>query len=198
MTTARKLILASAGLIAVGVAGAVMAENIHVLNIRLPDGTQEQIRYLGDTAPKVSFAEAPRVAVAFSPFADPFFGPDSPFAAMDRISAQMDREAAQMMRQASTLPAGAGGMTVVDFGKLPPGVSGYSVVQTFSGGQVCTRSTQYTSNGDGRPPKILTSTSKGCDAAALAAPTTAATAAPAGAVSQVRYDGPKRAATNTD
>lgn len=169
MRSLTKFILAGAAVAGLAAVGAVAAENSHVLTIRLPDGSQEQIRYTGDVAPKVRILTAPRSFVAFAPMIDPF-GPDSPFAEMDQISAAMDREAAQLLSQAQTLPTGAGGLEEVDARSLPPGVSGYSFVSTFSGGKSCTRATQYSAPTDGRPAKVLTSSSGDCGPAKTGRP----------------------------
>jgi hypothetical protein len=66
------------------------------------------------------------------------------------------------MQAAQALPAGAGGLSQTSLGALPPGVTGYSVVSTYSGGKACVRTTEYAPGKEGAPPKILTSASQGC------------------------------------
>ena len=167
----------------VGVAGWAAAEinNTHVLDVRLPDGGVAHIRYVGDTPPTVNFASAPTPLSIFAP-ASEVFGPASPFAAMERISEVMDRQADALLRDGnvSGLTSGGPGLTQVDLGKLPPGAQGFSMVSTLTGGGVCTRSVQYRSPGDGKPPQIETRTSGACATdPKTAAPTATSTAATA-------------------
>lgn len=169
MRTSRTAVFAATAVIAIaGLPGLAAAEikDAHVLALRLPDGSIERIRYVGDSAPQVSVTSAPAFA-AVSPAAGPF-GPASPFADLQRISAALDRQAAAMLRETNrwSEPAlyGPDGGMQIDVDKLPPGVQGYSVVSTTSGDGVCTRSIQYTSSGDGRPPRVLTRTSGQCGA----------------------------------
>jgi hypothetical protein len=184
MPPLRKAILAGAAAIAlVGGAGLAVAEikNAHVIDVRLPDGSMAHIRYVGDTPPTVSFAPAPALSI-LSPAYDPF-GPGSPFAALERISQAMDRQAEALLREASARPGlftGPDLLTQVDAGKLPPGAQGFSVVSTMSGHGVCTRSVEYRSLGDGKPPQVVTRTSGACssDEKRRAPAVTAVSAAP--------------------
>ena len=79
-------LLGAAVLAAAGLAGASAAEpaRTHVLTVRLPDGSIEQIRYLGD---QIRFDQAPLFSPGFEAV-----GEDSPFVALARMSAEMDRE----------------------------------------------------------------------------------------------------------
>ena len=169
MPPLRKAILAGAAAIAlVGVAGWAAAEikNAHALDVRLPDGSLAHIRYVGDTPPTVSFAPAPPALSILSPASDPF-GAGSPFAALEQITQAMDRQAEAMLREASAQPRLAftgPDLMQVDIGKLPPGAQGFSMVSTMSGNGVCTRSVQYRSLGDGKPPQVVTRTSGSCRA----------------------------------
>ena len=149
-----------------GVTGLAAAEikNTHVLDVRLPDGVQAHIRYVGDTPPEVSFAPVTPPRLIFSPIADPF-GSESSFATLRRISEAMDRQAEAMLHGANTgaLPLPAGwDATPVDVEKLPPGLQGFSRVSTVSGAGVCTRTLQYKSIGDGKPPQVETRVSGAC------------------------------------
>lgn len=169
MRPPRKAVLAGAAVIALaGVAGWAAAEinNAHVLDVRLPDGSTAHIRYVGDTPPTVSFAPPPMALSILSPASDPF-GPDSPFAALDRISQAMDRQADAMFRDVAAPPAPqlvGPGLMQVDIGKLPPGTQGFSMVSTMSGNGVCTRSVEYRSVGEGKPPQVVSRTSGSCAA----------------------------------
>lgn len=186
MRVLRKAILAGAAAIALmGVAGLAAAEikNVHRLDVRLPDGSLAQIRYLGDTPPTVSFAPAPPALSILSPAFDPF-GAGSPFAALEQISRAMDRQAEAMLREASARPGPLTGphLTPVDIENLPPGAQGFSMVATMSGNGVCAHSVRYRSLGDGKPPQVVTHTSGSCPGdqkrPALSATAGSTTAAP--------------------
>lgn len=184
MRPLRKAIFAGAAAIAlVGVAGLAVAEikNAHVLDVYLPNGSSAHIRYVGDTPPTVSVAPPPMALSILSPAADPF-GPDSPFAALDRMSQAMDRQADAMLRDIAAQPMPAlvePGLMQIDIGKLPPGAQGFSMVSTLSGNGVCTRSVQYRSLGDGKPPQAVTRTSGSCPAQEKPSPLSATSGAPA-------------------
>ena len=167
MKAMNKVAFASAAAIAaIGLASVAMAQiqHSHVLSLRLPDGVQEQIRYVGDVAPVIRLEPSDEAAVAL-PAAD-LFGVESSFAALERLSARMDQEAAAMMQAAQRSPAlradGPDGMTWVDLGSLPPGMRGYTVVSTMSGGHVCTRTTQYGSVEGAGPARMVTRVSGDC------------------------------------
>jgi hypothetical protein len=166
MQPLRKAILAGAAAIALmGVAGLAAAEikNAHRLDVRLPDGPLAHIRYVGDTPPTVSFAPASPALSILSPAFDPF-GAGSPFAVLEQISQAMDRQAEAMLREASARPGPFTGpdLMQVDIGRLPRGAQGFSMVSTISGDGVCTRSVEYRSLGDGKPPQVVTRTSGAC------------------------------------
>lgn len=185
MRPLHKAVLGGVAAIAlVGVTGwaAAEIENAHVLDVSLPDGGMAHIRYVGDTPPTVSFAAAPTPLSLFAPASEEFV-PAPPFAALERISEAMDRQADAVLRDVNLRPwlaLSGPGQTQVDLGKLPPGAQGFSMVSTLSGGGICTRSVQYRSADDGKPPQIETRTSGACGAdtksAAPAATSTAATA----------------------
>jgi hypothetical protein len=152
-------VIAAAGF----VSAAAAASNFHVLTVRLPDGSLEQIRYLGDQPPEVSVGHAPL------PLVSPAFGligPDPVFADLDRISADMDRSAAAMLDEARRMEAHAFAspdrLLSIDFGNAPPGARAYSMVSTQSGGHVCTRSVQYSWSADGKAPRVVNRTSGDC------------------------------------
>jgi len=162
-------VLAGAAAVALaGVAGWAAAgiSDAHVLDLRLPDGARAHIRYVGNTPPSVSFTLAapavPLLAPAFVPF-----GPDPAFAALERLSEAMDRQAGALLREASARPGPAfvgPGLAPVDIAPLPPGGRGFSMVSTLSGNGVCTRSVEYRSFGDGKPPRVVTHVSGACQA----------------------------------
>jgi hypothetical protein len=117
---------------------AANSPQAHVLNVRLPNGQVEQIRYIGDVAPTVVLA--PDAAMA------PGFGPGSPFAMMERMSAEMDRQAAALFHEVDAMPMNAG------------------VIPAMSGPGVCMHSVQVTYMGDGRAPHVVSQTSGNCGA----------------------------------
>jgi hypothetical protein len=184
MRPLRKSVLAGAAAIALaGVAGFAAAEikNAHKLDVRLPDGAVAHIRYVGDTPPTVSVASEPMALSSLSPASDPF-GPASPFAALERISETMDRQADAMFREVSAQSARAftgPDLMQVDLAKLPPGAQGFSMVSTIAWNDVCTRSVQYRSLGDGKPPQVVTRTSGTCSADGKRPALSAATGPPA-------------------
>lgn len=162
MRTFRMAFLAGLAAAAAGiVGGAAAASNSHVLTVRLPDGSVEQIRYVGERPPEVSLDRET------GPLASPvteLLGSDALFADLDRISADMDRRAAAMFEEARRMEAHAFAGSeplLIDFGKLP-GWRGYSVVSTMSGNHICTRSIQYSSSSDGGSSRVVTRTSGDC------------------------------------
>jgi hypothetical protein len=169
MRIAPKLLAAGVAAAALaGVAAVAQTRHVHVLTIRLPGGAVEQLRYSGDATPRVTVDDG-RVPIETAASAEDF---DVPFAALEHIQAQMEREMDAMLAGA---PMGA--PTAVGTGQLdqlqrtgltnlPPGVSSYSVVSTFSGGHACTRTTEVTSQGAGKSPQVVSRTSGDCGAAA--------------------------------
>jgi len=166
-----KSVLIIAGLVAAaGVTAAVAADRndghvmpVHVMNVRMADGSVQQIRYVGDGAPRV-------VAVPVSDV-DPMlaaFGPDSPFAMMDRISAQMDAQMAGMMRQAAMMQS----MTPEQLQQAAmqssggTGTTSFTMISTSgANGQVCSQSVRTISMGDGKAPQIQRTSSGDCGSA---------------------------------
>ncbi len=150
--------LALAGSTALAVAGAPAT---HVLNVALPGGGVEQIRYTGDVPPTVVFEPASPLPIALM---RPAFAPS--FAALDRIAAEMDQQAAAMLQQAESLAnaplAGPDQVFSASLGSLPPGVSGQETVVTMTGNGVCTRTVNFTSRGDGARPQVVSNTSGSC------------------------------------
>jgi hypothetical protein len=168
MRSTRKTALAAAATaVVVGIAGLAAAaiSNAHTMTVRLPDGSVEQIHYLGDKPPQVTFQSGSAAVPGFAAIADPF-GPGSPFSDLERMSAIMERQSQALLQQMVSLPDVAwgskGGLQTTDLGGLPAGVRSYSVVSTLSGNGVCTRSVHYRSFGDGKQPQVVTHTSGNC------------------------------------
>ena len=53
-------------------------------------------------------------------------------------------------------------MNVAVYGNAPAGTQSVTVVSTSNGSKSCTRTTQLTSQGAGKPPKVVTSVSGDC------------------------------------
>ncbi|PPQ29176.1 hypothetical protein [Rhodopila globiformis] len=148
MRPSRTVLAAGAAVLALtGLAGVASAEtaNAHVMTVRLPDGTIEQIRYSGDVPPRVVIA--PDTA-AFA----------SPFAMFDQMTALMDRQAAAMMRTINAMMAQPfpGPATEAAFGAVPAGAG------------VCMHSVQITYTGHGQP-RVVSQTSGDCGASGATA-----------------------------
>jgi HAMP domain-containing protein len=176
---------ASAGLAlaaVLAVAGTASAQDrpaaaaVHSLDLKMPDGSIEHVRYWGNRIPVVTFGEGDaayqdtlrqNAAAIAAPTEDPFFGAQSPFAELDRMSAAMDRQAAQMFQQIGAMQGEAFGpgdrMTTADMGRLPAGGEGYTMVETISNGQDCTQSIRYFSDGHGKP-QVQQASSGACKA----------------------------------
>jgi len=68
------------------------------------------------------------------------------------------------------------GLNVAAYGNAPAGTESVTVVSTSNGGKTCTRTTEVTSQGPGKPPKVVTNVSGDC--AGVAAPVAPAPPAP--------------------
>jgi hypothetical protein len=157
-------VIALGGLCAALVGGAAIAadRNTHVMNVSLPDGSTARVEYVGNVAPKV--------------VVEPSRGPDGglwtplpALASFDRMIAEMNRESEAIMRQAQQVarqPVGGATPYVASFGNAPAGVTSTTVVSYSNGRATCTRTTETVSQGSGKPPKVTSSVSGNCDAAA--------------------------------
>lgn len=148
------LSLVLAGLGAAAIAGAAVAasRDFHVLNVALPDGSTARVEYVGDVAPKVTVVP----------------GPVAPFGLFDRSMFDMQRQIDTMMRQVDAMArapmavAGTPGLNVAAYGNAPQGSSSVTVVSTSNGAKTCTRTTEVTAQGAGKPPKVVSSVSGDC------------------------------------
>ena len=152
MRKAHAIILAGLGAIALTGAAAASSQATHTMTVPLPDGSTARIDYVGDVAPKVSINPAP-MSVAFPSFG--MFG---------RSMVDMQRQVDAMIRQANEMAShsGAPGMNVAAYGNAPEGTSSVTVVSTSNGSKTCTRTTEVTSQGAGKPPKVVTNVSGDC------------------------------------
>ena len=154
--------LVLAGLGAVTLTGAALAasRDTHTMTVALPDGSTAKVEYVGNVAPKVTVAPAPLP------------GPFAPFGLFDRSAFDMQRQIDALMREVGQMArspiGGAPGLNVAAYGNAPAGSSSVTVVTTSNGSKTCTRRTEVTSEGAGRAPKVVSSLSGGCGAAAPA------------------------------
>jgi len=162
MRKAHAIVLGGLGAIALTSAAVAATRNTHTLDVPLPDGSVAKIEYVGDVAPKVTVTPAP-LSVGF-----PAFG------MFDRSMADMQRQIDAMVRQMNEVAAhpvsGAPGMNVAAYGNMPAGSSSVTVVSTSNGTKTCTRTTEVTSQGAGKPPKVVSNVSGDCAAAPPAKP----------------------------
>jgi hypothetical protein len=179
MRKVTKLLLAGAGAMTLAGVAVAAADNHHIMNVVLPDGSIAHIQYVGNVAPRVVVAPtAQAVPVAFVA-ADPF-------AMMDRISYEMDRQMEAMLQQASALRQAAPGgqLSEAALQSLPPGTVSYSFTSYSSGnGATCSQSVQVTALGKNQPPKVERQSQGDCSAVNTRKPTPA--------VIQAKPDAPK-------
>jgi hypothetical protein len=156
--------LAFAGIAAAAIAGTAVAASAdrHVMTVDLPDGGTAHIEYYGDVAPKVTFAPgavAP-FRVGWAPLAFPDLGN------FDQVFARMAKQREALLKQAQEMARGVGGSVapanVASFGNMPAGANSVSVVSISNDSGTCTRTTQVTSQGAGKAPKVVSNISGDC------------------------------------
>lgn len=166
MSHLRNALLAGVAIVTLGGAASLAqaqtassSPNVHVMTVRTPDGTLEQIRYTGDVAPRVVFVPVTQMQAPVTQMQ----AMESPFAMLDRISAEMDRQMAMMMQDFPAMMAQPAGPNTVQaaFGALP------------AGSGVCMRSISVTFTGNGQNPHVVRKTAGDCGPAApaVSAPT---------------------------
>ena len=147
-----KSLLAGAALLsgAASLSPALAGDNhLHVMTVRLPDGSLAQVQYIGDVPPQIEVVPARHVPVGFPAFvAPPSFGP--PFAMIERMSAMLDRQAEMMMRQAAAMQA----TMVGDGTAFPDRGRDATMASAPLGSGVCIRSMQITFNGLSKPQVV--------------------------------------------
>ncbi len=159
MRKSRAVTLAGLATVALGGAAVAASRDTHLLTVPLPDGSIARIEYQGDVAPKVKIEPA-------SPFAAAFASPLMPsFAHIDRMMAEMQRQADEMVRRANRMARqGNATATYANYGSMPAGTSSYTTVITSNGSKSCTRTVEVTSQGAGKPPKVVSNSSGDCPA----------------------------------
>lgn len=177
-----KFALAGAAVAALAGSAVAATRNSHMMDVALPDGAVAHIQYYGDVAPKVTVAQRPYAAMPgfpgmWAPMAMPDFGN------IDRAIAQMNRETQAMIRQSQQMShLGTPGMDVASYGNMPAGANSVSVVSYSNGGRTCTRTTEVTSQGVGKAPKVTSNVTGDCR------PSSAAPAAKGAAKTTVSLD----------
>jgi len=160
MRKAYAIVLAGLGAVTLTGAAVAASRDTHTLNVPLPDGSTARVEYVGDVAPKVTVTPAPLA------------GPFAPFGLFDRSAFDMQRQIDAMMRQVDQMArqpvAGTPGLNVAAYGNAPAGSSSVTIVTESNGSQSCTRRTEVTSQGAGKPPKVISSVSGNCGEAPAA------------------------------
>jgi hypothetical protein len=159
-------VTAFAGIAALAIAGTAFAATgkSHVMNVSLPDGSVAHVEYVGDVAPKVTIEPGTFAAFGWTPMAMPSF------AGFDRMIEQMNRESEAMMRQAQEMshqpPAGLASKYIASYGDMPAGATSTTIVSYSNGARTCTRTTEAVSQGVGKAPRVTSSVTGDCGAAA--------------------------------
>jgi hypothetical protein len=157
MRKAHAIILAGLGAVSLVGAATAAGQKTHTVAVPLPDGSLARIEYVGDVAPKVTVDPAPLAGMI------------TPFGMFDRTAAEMRRQIDSMLREMTVRPiAGTPGMNVAAYGDMPAGSTSMTVVSTSNGSKACTRTTEVTSQGPGKPPKVRTDVSGDCTPAPAA------------------------------
>jgi len=163
-----KFLLAGAGALTLAGVAVAAADNHHIMNVALPDGSVAQIHYVGNVAPQV--VAVPAAEIVPLAIADPF-------AMFDRISYEMDRRMEVMLQQASAMAQASpanGQLSEAALKQLPPGTVSYSYTSYSSGnGTSCSQSVQVTSLGQNQPPKVERQSQGDCSAVNTRKPTPA-------------------------
>jgi len=150
MRKASRLVLAGLGAAAIAGAAVAASRDTHILNVPAPDGSTVRVEYVGNVAPKVTVVPEPV----------------SPFGLFDRSAFDMRRQIDAMMRQVDAMAraplAGVPGLNVAAYGNAPAGTQSVTVVSTSNGAKTCTRTTEVTAQGAGKPPKVVTNVSGDC------------------------------------
>lgn len=154
MRKAYAIVLAGLGAVTLTGAAVAASRDTHTMTVPLPDGSTAKIEYVGNAVPKVTVTPAP-LSVAFPSFK-----------MFDRSMADMQRQIDAMMREMNTVAAhplaGAPGLNVAGYGNTPAGTQSVTIVSTSNGSKTCTRTTEMTSQGAGKPPKMVTNVSGDC------------------------------------
>lgn len=164
MRILRTAVLTGVAVLCAAGAAVAASNDTHVTTVNLPDGSVARIEYHGDVVPKLRIDSTTRLSPVG--FVDMFDA--APFATFDQIFADMDRQAAAMLRDARALqvrPIASGAKPdLAAFGTMPAGSISYRFVSTGDGNRFCSQSWQWTSQGPGKEPKLVSASSGDCDA----------------------------------
>lgn len=156
MRKALGFVLAGTGAAALAGAALAASRDTQVMNVPLPDGSTARVEYVGKVAPKLTVVPPP----------------PAPFGMFDRSMFDMQRQIDAMMRHIDSIarmPVAAGpGVNVAAYGNAPEGSRSVTVVTTANGAKTCTRTTEVTAQGAGKPPKVVTNLSGDCGPASPA------------------------------
>jgi len=162
MRSVAKIVLAVGGALALGgPAFAAGQPAVHLVRVVMPDGTIRQIKYRGDTPPRIIFVPTRRVTVV-----DPVLF--DPFRLMDRMAADMDRHFALTERRAAIAaaerrsPGRRNSVTAGDVQGSPARTVRYSFVSASNGRATCSRMIQISSVGADRPARVVSRTAGDC------------------------------------
>lgn len=154
-----------AGIGSLALAGSAIAQTTHTMDVRLPDGSLEQIQYSGNTPPQVEITPAQTFARVMG-IPGWAFGPTSPFAEMQRIVAEANRQTAAMLRQAAALAAqplpDSNGAISIDLADAPAGMRVMTFSTRYTGNGVCTTDMEVTSIGPHGRPHVISHRSGEC------------------------------------
>lgn len=161
MRLVSKLLLAGVGGVALAGVATAAERATKVIQVVLPDGSVEHIRYAGDFRPQIAIVPQQQRVVPVRVVRMPVAMVD-PFAYMDRMFAALRVQHAAMMRQAAMMQQAA--MSGAPR-QLPPGAVSYSYSSTTTSNGGCTQTVQMTSNGQGQQPKVTRASYGACGGA---------------------------------
>ncbi|MBW8783985.1 MAG: hypothetical protein JF593_04995 [Novosphingobium sp.] len=159
MRVTRTAILAGAAALFVAGAAEAATARLHRMNVALPEGGVVQVQYSGDVAPTVTLEPVDARTLAVDPLM-------APFAELERISALMEQQQTAMLQQMAQLAkaaqtGAARGLTLA--GTMPAGSYSYTVVST-TGGNGCTQTVEWRSDGSSQQPRVTRTSAGNCDA----------------------------------
>ena len=174
----RSVVLAGVAVAVLAGAAVAASRDTHFLTVPLTDGSVARIEYAGDVAPRVT------IVPGAEPRMGAFIGPAGvPFGMFDHWAADMRRQIEAMSRQMDALPrrsANGAGPDLAAYGSMPVGSTSVTVISTSNGKDSCTRTTEVTSAGLGKPPKVVSNASGNCSSAPGSTAKPASSAPPEG------------------
>lgn len=178
------ILLAGAAALVAASAASAAAPEWHTTTVALPDGSQAEIRYVGDVPPQVTVSMPvvqDRRGAAADEVLDEVDGGDGGIPRARRI----------IQARPNPAPAQATLPQLVVSGGAPEGSTyEYTLITTGTDGKVCAQRTEWTSRGRGKEPQVRRDdTGEGCaSAAAKPAPAAPVPAPPAPDHKPIRID----------